>query len=127
LHIDEAQGEHRVVLQKFNEVLIVPLPDPVSDGFFKDLNTRLLAFLRLDNVRGIVLDLSSVEVMDHHDFEQINRVWQTTHLMGTPLVLAGLKPGVAAAWSLLNVKDHWATGALSVESAMEILAGNQAR
>jgi rsbT antagonist protein RsbS len=114
-------------LQKFNEVLIVPLPDPVSDGFFKDLSTRLLAFLRNNNVRGIVLDLSSVEVMDHHDFEQINRVWQTTHLMGTPLVLAGLKPGIASAWSLLNVKDHWATGALSVESAMEILAGNNVR
>jgi rsbT antagonist protein RsbS len=122
---DEDHSEHRVVLQKFNEVLIVPLPDPVSEGFFKDLSHRLLTFLRSEGVRGVVLDLSSVEIMDRHDFEQIHRVWQTTHLMGTPLVMAGLKPGVAAAWSLLSVADAWACCALSVEQAMALLGGDK--
>lgn len=118
---DEAHSEHRVVLQKFSDVLVVPLPDPVSDGFFQDLSAHLLAFLCHDRVRGIVLDLSSVEIMDQHDFEQIHRVWQTTHLMGTPMVMAGLKPGVAAAWSMMNVADDWAACALSVEQAVTLL------
>jgi anti-anti-sigma regulatory factor len=69
----------------------------------------------------VVLDLSSVEIMDQYDFEQIHQVWQTTHLMGTPLVLAGLNPGVAAAWSLLKVADAWATCTLSVEQAVALL------
>lgn len=117
----ETHSGHRIVLQKFNDVLIVPLPNLVDDGFFQELNQQLLVCLHNDQVSGVVLDLGSVDIMDQHDFEHLHRIWQSTHLMGTPLILASLNPGVAAAWAALDVEDAWATGALSVGQAMNLL------
>lgn len=115
------ESDARVVLQSFHGVVVVPLPDPVGSDYFAELNHHLLDFLESESVGGIILDMSAVEVLDQVDFTNIHNVWKTTHLMGTPLVMAGMKPGVAAALTMLRVDDSWVRAAMSVEQAMEIL------
>lgn len=97
------------------------MPDPLSQGFMLDLNAQLLQALHAQPSRGVVLDMTGVQLLDAGDFSLLESLWKTCKLLGTRLVLAGLQPGTAAALTLLNVSDHWATAALSVEHAMEKL------
>lgn len=114
-------SDSRVVLQSLRGVVVVPMPDPLGQDFLNELNEQLLQYLHRHTVKGVVLDMSSVELLDGGDFRNINRIWKTTTLMGSRMVLAGLKPGAAACLTMLNVDDSWAIPALSVEHAMEKL------
>jgi rsbT antagonist protein RsbS len=116
-----AQSEARVILQRVEGVLIVPLPDPMHDAFLDDLRISVLEYMRHHRIAGLILDLSGVEVLDEHDFERIRRVADGVTLMGAPVVLAGMKPGVAAGLVMLDINDAWVIPSLSVESAMERL------
>ncbi len=115
------QSDNRVVLQSLHGVVVVPLPDPLGQDFLSELNAQLLQYLHQHSVKGVVLDMSGVALLDGADFQNLHRIWQTSTLMGSRLVLAGLQPGVAATLTMLNVDDSWTTPALSVEHAMEKL------
>lgn len=115
------QSDNRVVLQSLRGVVVVPLPDPLGQDFLSELNAQLLQYLHQHSVKGVVLDMSGVALLDGADFQNLHRIWQTSTLMGSRLVLAGLQPGVAATLTMLNVDDSWTTPALSVEHAMEKL------
>lgn len=112
----------RVVLQSLQDSVVVPFPDPLQQDFLDELRHRLLQHLHQKPLRGIVLDLSSVELLDSTDFMQIEHLWQSVRLMGCPLVLAGMQPGVAAALAMLNAKDSWVLSTLSVETALKKLS-----
>lgn len=114
-------NDARVILQKINRVVVVPVPDLVGNDFFAEVKRQLLDLLQREQVTGIILDLTGVELLDAHDFRHLQQTWQSTRLMGCATVLAGIKPGVAAALSMLDVHDEWVTTALSVELAMEKL------
>lgn len=114
-------SDNRVVLQRLQDTVIVPLPDPLGPAYLQALNSALLESLHAQSTRGVVLDMSGVELLDADDFAQLHRIWQTTCLMGTGFVMAGIKPGIAAALTLMNVPDEWVLSALSVEHAMEKL------
>jgi len=116
-----AQSEARVILQKVAGVIVAPLPDPVHDGFLEELRHAILDYMHHNAISGLILDLSGVEALDQHDFERLRRVADGVTLMGAPVVLAGMKPGVAAGLVMLDVNDAWVIPSLSVEAAMERL------
>jgi len=114
-------SDNRVVLQRLQDTVIVPLPDPLGKAYLDALNATLLESLHTQSTKGVILDMSGVELLDADDFGQLHHIWQTTCLMGAAFVVAGIKPGIAAALTLMNVPDEWVVSALSVEHAMEIL------
>ena len=111
----------RVVVQEVNGKLVAPIQDPVHDGFLEELQVRLLNHLHRQGASAVVFDLSGVEVMDGHDFETLRRVSQALDLMGASVMLAGMRPGVAAGLVSLDVDDRWVRSALSVEQALAAL------
>ena len=115
------QSDARVVLQQYDGVVIIPIPDPLLQEYQGEMIEKLLRHLHMNGAIGIVLDLSAVEVIDYQDFNFLHKVAQLTALMGSTLVLAGLRPGVAAGLAVVGVDDRWAKTAMSVEKAVELL------
>jgi rsbT antagonist protein RsbS len=113
------QSETRVVLQQVGGTLIVPFPDPVHDAFLSELRASVLDYLHSRPISGLVLDLSAVEILDEHDFVMIRAVCHGAGLMGARIVLAGIRPGVAAGLAMMNLDASWADTALTVDDAME--------
>jgi anti-anti-sigma regulatory factor len=111
-------SEIRVVVQEVGGALLVPVPDPVHDRLFDEMRAALLARLHQRGAMAVVLDMSGVEVLDAHDFEAIHRMSNAVMLMGASVLLAGLRPGVAAGLVALDVDDGWVRTALSVEHAL---------
>ncbi len=111
-------SEIRVVVQEVNGRLIVPVQDPVHERFLAEMQAAVLARLHQRGANAVVLDMSGVEVLDAHDFETIRRMSDALTLMGASVLLAGLRPGVAAGLVTLGVDDSWVCPALSVEHAL---------
>jgi rsbT antagonist protein RsbS len=114
--VDQSDG--RVIFQNIQNVLIAPIPDPVDNAYFDALNQQILVYLQNHKSRGIVFDMSGVEVLDADDFERFFKLYKSTQLMGAQLIFSGIKPGVAAALVMLNVEDGWLDSAISVEQAI---------
>jgi anti-anti-sigma regulatory factor len=114
-------GEIRVVIQEVNGKLVAPIQDPVHDRFLEELRVKLLAHLHRQGSSAVVFDMSGVECLDGHDFETIRRVSQALELMGASVVLAAMRPGVAAGLVSLDVDTSWVSSALSVEEALAVL------
>jgi rsbT antagonist protein RsbS len=113
--------ESSVVLQAVGEIVVVPLRDPVHDAFFEELSSKILSYLSSNSAKGVILDMSGVEILDQQDFEQMHHVCQCAALMGAPIVLAGVRPGVAAGLTMLDVDASWVQAKRNVDLAMECL------
>ena len=107
-----------VVLQEVGGRLVVPLQDPVYDQMIEVTRERLLNYLHERAVSAVVLDLSAVEVLDGYDFEKLRQLADAMALMGAPVILAGIRPGVAAGLVALDVDDRWVRTALNVSQAL---------
>ncbi len=110
-----------MILQRVEGIVIIPVPDPITDAFMTDLRATVLDYMKKNKISGLVLDLSGVELLDGHDFENLKRVRDGVELMGAPVVLAGIRPGVAAGLAGLDMDDRWVRPSRSVEAAMEML------
>ena len=116
-----SEGDARVVLQAVGGLVLVPLHGPVGEALLDDLDETLLDHLHHHGAGGVVLDMSGVEVLDQHDFEKLRRIVASAMLMGARVVLAGIRPSVAAGITTLNADDSWTRPVRTVEQALASL------
>jgi rsbT antagonist protein RsbS len=114
--------ESSIVLQPVGGLVVIPLRDPIYHEVMADLSNRVLEHLHRDRARGIIFDMSGVEVLDEQDFEDLRRIAQGAALMGAPVVFAEIRPGVAAGLTMLNVDETWVRAARTVDQALELFA-----
>lgn len=114
--------ETNVVLQKVGDLVVVPIRGPVSHELLMDLSAKILDHLHQIGARGIVLDMAGVEILDEQDFDDLRKVAQSASLMGTLVVLAGIRPGVAVGLTMLDVEDNWIHATRTVDLAMDVFA-----
>ena len=114
--------DNTVVLQPVGDLIVVPLKGPVSEALLDDLSTQLLKFLHENGARGVVLDMTGIELMDRQDFSDLRKVSESASLMGAPLILAGIRPGVAIGLTMLGVEDDWVHTTRTVNLALDTFA-----
>jgi anti-anti-sigma regulatory factor len=81
----------------------------------------LLNFVQESKAIGVILDLSGVEVMDAHDFGSITQITDMVRVMGSQVMLAGLRPGVVSALVNLGVNTDRIQAAMNLDDAFERL------
>lgn len=114
--------DNAVVLQPVGDLIVVPLKAPVSEALLDDLSTQLLKFLHENRARGVVLDMTGIEILDQQDFSDLRKVSESAFLMGAPLILAGIRPGVAIGLTMLGVDDDWVHTTRTVNLALDTFA-----
>lgn len=113
--------EVQIILQQYENHIVVPVPNLISDRYFMNLNKNILDVLSCTSIRGVILDISGVEIMDKSDFINMNKAIKNSQLMGVTVIVVGMQPSVAAALALLNVDDKWTRSTITVEHAIRIL------
>ena len=113
---------NRIPLQMSNNCLVasiqIDLTTEVLEQFRKDLLSRLQA----QHARGIIFDLSGIEVMDLSDFENIRSTISMAKVMGVSSVVCGMRPGVVASVVLLGAETDEIRAARDLDMAFELLA-----
>ena len=112
---------NRIPLQMSNNCLVasiqIDLTTEVLEQFRKDLLSRLQA----QHARGIIFDLSGIEVMDLSDFENIRSTISMAKVMGVSSVVCGMRPGVVASVVLLGAETDEIRAARDLDMAFELL------
>ena len=81
----------------------------------------LLQYVRRTGAAGVIIDVSSVEVMDADDFDALRRTLTMVSLMGAQPVLVGLRPGVVSALIELGVDDDGIDTALDLDQGFALI------
>ena len=77
------------------QTLLVQLDPELTDGAVRALRNRVGVTLEAQQLRGVVLDLASVNLMDSYITRCIRDLAVSAKLMGVPTVICGVQPGVA--------------------------------
>lgn len=109
----------RIPLQISNGCLVASIQVDLTEAVLVQFRNDLLVELQSQTARGVILDLSGVEVMDVTDFESIRSTILMARLMGVPTVVCGLRPGVVASLILLGADTDELKAAQNLDAAFK--------
>lgn len=110
---------------KLRDLLLVTMPADPDDATVAALQDRTLEAMSCYDVRGVVLDLSKVEILDSYFARTVSETAQMVGLMGGETVIAGMRPAVAITATELGVTLGRTRTVMSVERALELAASSR--
>ena len=117
---------NRIPLQMSNNCLVASIQIDLTTDVLEQFRKDLLSRLQAQHARGIIFDLSGIEVMDLSDFENIRSTISMAKVMGVSSVVCGMRPGVVASVVLLGAETDEIRAARDLDMAFELLAVSRA-
>lgn len=99
--------------------LVVTLQGELYEGTLANIRRDILEKIQAAKVRGMILDLSTVRVLDSLAFNFLADTARMTSLMGVANVFVGLQPGVVSSLVDLEVDIDGIRAALTMEDGFE--------
>lgn len=106
---------------KLYDYLIVPIQIELDDAAVEKLQMQLLHEIEEQRVRGIILDVSMVDVIDSYISFVLSETAGMAKAMGCHTVICGIQPQVALTLAQMGIKLKDIHTARSLEDALEIL------
>jgi rsbT antagonist protein RsbS len=114
-----------VALQLNQGYLVATLQFMSDARVLERFRVDLLERLKTSEVKGVAIDLSSVDMLDATDFASIKQTVDMAVLLGARVVLVGIRPGVAASLVELPVDLRNVKTALTLEAATALLGSSR--
>jgi rsbT antagonist protein RsbS len=108
---------------KVRDLLMVTVPAAPDDATVSELQDEVLQAMADYEAKGVVLDISAVEILDSFFARTVSETAQMVELMGGETVIAGMRPSVAITATQLGLTLGRALTALDVERALDMLGG----
>lgn len=116
-----------VPILKYRGLLIVPLPEDLNDDAAAALQEAVLERIVDTEARGVVLDISSLDVVDSYFARVLNDTATMTRLLGARAVICGMQPAVALTLSEMGRQLIGVRTALDLEQGLDGLLEEIAR
>jgi rsbT antagonist protein RsbS len=101
--------------------LIATIQSTMSDSEAADLQDDLMAQVGRYRARGIIVDTTSLDVLDSFAARTLRTIAHMTRLRGARTVLVGIQPEVAFAMVQLGITLEDVDTALDLEEGLELL------
>jgi rsbT antagonist protein RsbS len=101
--------------------LIASLQSVLTDDEWLTLRAELAERVTTARARGIIIDVSSVEVVDSFATRMLRSIAQITRLRGADTVIVGIAPDVAFAMVQLGLTLEGVQTTLDLDEAMELM------
>ena len=111
----------RIPLQVSRGCVIASIQIDLTDEVLRALRKDLLNQVRDIGARGVILDVSGVEVMDVDDFDGLRKTMEMARVMGARPVLSGLRAGVVAALIDLGAMVDGVEAAINLDDAFRLV------
>ncbi|MEJ2081940.1 MAG: STAS domain-containing protein [Acidobacteriota bacterium] len=106
---------------RLRDLLLVTVPPDPDDQTISVLQERVLDAMARQDCRGLVLDISTVQILDSFFARTVAETVQMVSLMGGRTVLAGMRASVAITATQLGLTMGKALTALDVDRAFDLL------
>lgn len=115
------RGRQPITILEVRSVLLatiqVELRDAIADAFQNDV----LAAIGESQTRGLIIDISAMEIVDSYVARIIATTGQMAALMGATTVLVGMRPEVAATLVRMGFRIEGVHTALDVDEGLDLL------
>lgn len=106
---------------KVEDVLLASLPESLTDSGWRELRDRVLKQVGQHRARGVLVDVSEMDVLDSYATRLLDGLSRMLRLRGARTVVVGLQPGVAFAMAQLGLKLPSSGTALDVDDGLAYL------
>jgi rsbT antagonist protein RsbS len=110
-----------VSILKIGDVLIVSMPEALTDRDLAEMKDELADTVGRYRARGVIVDVSALDVMDSFATRTMRGIAHTTKLRGAQTVIVGIQPDLAFAMVQLGLSLEGVATALDLEEGMEML------
>ena len=110
-----------VPVLRLGDVLLVTLQGDLHDSTAQQLQQDLAETISRTGVRGLLIDISGVEIVDSFLGRVLAEIAAQAKLLAARTVVAGMRPAVAITLAELGLTLPGLSTALSTEAGMELL------
>ena len=111
----------QVPILKQGSFLIASVQAALTDTDLLDLRDRLADQVGAHRSRGVIVDLTALDVMDSFSTRTLRSIAQILRLRGAETVIVGMQPDVAFAMVQLGLRLGRVSTALDLEEGLELL------
>ncbi len=111
----------RIPILKVGNVLIASIQVALHDASAVQFKDDLLEKIHITKARGVIIDLTAIDVVDSFIGRMIADIAAMSGLMGARVVLTGLQPAVAITLVELGLELNGVLTALNLEKGLEMM------
>ncbi|MDI1475949.1 STAS domain-containing protein [Polyangium sp. y55x31] len=108
------------IIEVWDDVLTLPVVGIIDSQRAADMTERLLGRIGERRTRGVIIDLTGVDVVDTMTAAHLVKLSQAASLLGTFCVLTGIGPQIAQTLTLMGVDLGGLTTARSLRDGLRI-------
>lgn len=111
-----------IPILKIEDFLIISLQGDLSDRDIDMLRERILAEIKQTGSKGLILDITALEVVDSFMARSLSSIADMATLLGANSVVVGIQPAVALTLVELGLRIKWKLlTALNLEKGIFLL------
>jgi rsbT antagonist protein RsbS len=111
----------RIPILRMGEFLLVTIQVDMHDRLAMTLQDDLTSKIAATNARGVLLDISALEIVDSFIGRMIANISSMARVLDAETVVVGMQPAVAITLVELGLSLTGVRTALNVEKGMELL------
>ncbi|GAF11780.1 RsbS, negative regulator of sigma-B [Bacillus sp. JCM 19046] len=111
----------RIPILKLNQYLLISIQIELDDQTALQFQEDLLGKIHEVGSTGVVIDLTSVDMIDSFIAKVLGDVVDMSNLMGARVVLTGIRPAVAITLIDMGIKLEGVSTALDLEQGLASL------
>ena len=117
----------RIPILKMGEYLLVTIQVDMHDQLAMTLQDDITARISDTGARGLLLDISSVEIVDSFIGRMLVNISMMARILGAETVVVGMRPAVAITLVELGLSLPGVRTALNVDKGMDLLRSSLSR
>jgi rsbT antagonist protein RsbS len=111
----------RIPILKMNEFLLVSIQVDMHDRLAMTLQDDLTDRIVRDRARGVLIDISSLEIVDSFIGRMIGNIAAMSRVLDAETVVVGMRPAVAITLVELGLSLPGVRTSLNVDKGMQLL------
>jgi rsbT antagonist protein RsbS len=120
-NMHQAQGASGLGMHVVDGVLMVQAPEDFDDAAFRALQRSVLDKVHSLSVRGVLIDVSTIRMIDSVGYGLLADTARTVALLGARAVFVGFQPGVVSALMDLDVACEDLLAARDLAHGMDLV------
>jgi rsbT antagonist protein RsbS len=111
----------RIPILKVGRVLVVPIQTDMDDHTVVHLQERILGELERTRARGVLIDISLLEMVDSFIGRMLSDIASMARIMDARTVVVGIQPAVAITLVELGLELSGVSTVLNVDEGIKLL------